>query len=53
MSDYLKLRDHSLTVEVFCGSIDAYDPCLEHTDFVFGIEMLVRCVCTRECWRKY
>lgn len=41
MADYLKLRDHSLTVEVFCGSIDAYDACLEDTDFVFGIEMWV------------
>lgn len=41
MSDYLKMRDHPLKVEVFCGSIDAYDDCLDGTDFVFGIEMLV------------
>lgn len=45
MSDYLKLRDHPLKVEVFCGSIDAYDDCLENTDFVFGIEMYVRQIC--------
>lgn len=39
MSDYLKMREHALLVEVFCGSIDAYDPCLAITDFVFGIEV--------------
>lgn len=41
MADYLKMREHPLKVDVFCGSIDAYDDSLEGADFVFGIEVLV------------
>lgn len=39
MADYLKKRDHPLQLDVFSGSIDAYDERLAGTDFVFGIEV--------------